>query len=159
MNPYAASLGNRDVLSALAGTPERIRMLVATIGPSGVLRSHAPGKWNVRQLLVHLAQVELAFGVRARMAVTAPDYTIQPFDQDLWMNVEPPTDPATALAAYEALRAMNLAFFRSLSPDQRSKVVMHPERGPLGVWEIASSLAGHELHHMAQIEAVAEQIG
>ncbi len=33
----------------------------------------------------------------------------------------------------------------------------HPERGRIDVWEIAASLAGHELHHLGQIEAVAEQ--
>jgi len=157
MNPYAASLGDRDVLTVLASTPERIRMLVSTLGPGGVLRSHAPGKWNVQQLLLHLAQTELAFGMRARMAVTTPDYVIQPFDQDRWMQVEPGTDAAMALTAYEAMRAMNLAFFRHLSPEQRRIAVTHPERGRIDVWEIAASLAGHELHHLAQIEAVAEQ--
>ncbi len=157
MNPYAASLGHRDVLEVLASTPERIRMLVATLGPDGVLRSHAPGKWSVQQLLVHLAQTELAFGMRARMAVSTEGYVVQPFDQDRWMQAEPCTDAAMALTAYEALRAMNLAFFRNLTPDQRAIVLTHPERGQMVVWEIAASLAGHELHHLQQIEAVAAQ--
>jgi hypothetical protein len=155
MNPYAASLGDRDVLSVLASTPERIRMLVSALGPEGGSRSHAPGKWTVRQVLVHLAHVEIVFGVRARMAVTMPGYVIQPFDQDLWMAVEPPTDAATALTSYEATRALNLALFRSLTPAQRHTALTHPERGAMDVWEIAASLAGHELHHLAQIEAVA----
>jgi hypothetical protein len=157
MNPYAASLGSRDVLSVLADTPERIRMLVTTMGPSGVARSHAPGKWTVQQVLVHLAQVELAFGVRARMALTTSEYVVQPFDQDRWIALEPPADAATALAAYEGLRALNLALFRSLTPEQRTITLMHPERGRIDVWEIAASLAGHELHHLGQIEAVAAQ--
>jgi uncharacterized damage-inducible protein DinB len=157
MNPYAASLGEHDVLSVLAGTPERIRMLVSALGPSGVTRSHAPGKWSVQRVLVHLAQVELAFGVRARMALTTDDYVVQPMDQERWMDVEPPIDAGSALAAYEALRAMNLSLFRSLSPAQRAITLMHPERGQIDVWEIVASLAGHELHHLAQIEAVAAQ--
>lgn len=157
MNPYAASLGDRDVLSSLASTPERIRMLVATLGPAGIRRSYAPGKWTVQQLLVHLAHVELAFAVRARMAVTVADYVIQPFEQDHWVQVEPRTDAATALAAYEAVRAMTLEFFRSLAPEQRHKVITHPERGRMETWDIAATLAGHELHHLAQIEAVVAQ--
>jgi uncharacterized damage-inducible protein DinB len=157
MNPYAASLGDRDVLSVLATTPQRIRMLVTAMGPSGVNRSHAPGKWNVLQVLVHLAQVELAFGLRARMALSTEGYVIQPFDQDRWMAIEPPVDAATALAAYEALRAMNLALFRRLTPEQRATAMTHPERGRIDVWEIAASLAGHELHHLSQIEEAARQ--
>ena len=157
MNPYAASLGDRDVLEVLATTPARIRVLVTTMGPSAETRSHAPGKWNVGQVLVHLAQVELAFGLRARMGLTVDDYVIQPFDQDRWMAVEPPAGPGTALAAYEALRAMNLEFFRNLTPGQRSTTMTHPERGRIDVWEIAASLAGHELHHLSQIEEAARQ--
>ena len=111
-----------------------------------------------QQILVHLAQVELAFGLRARMALTDRATTsIQPFDQDRWMAVESPVDAATALAAYEALRAMNLAFFRRLTPEQRATAMTHPERGRIDVWEIAASLAGHELHHLGQIEAVADR--
>jgi len=154
MNPYAASLGDRDVLSVLASTPERIRLLVSALGPSGMTRSYAPGKWSVQQILMHLAQVELVFGFRARMALTTPGYVVQPMDQDRWMAVEPPLDPAGALAAYEAVRAMNLALFRRMTPEQRTTSLTHPERGAMHVWEIAASLAGHELHHLAQLEMV-----
>jgi uncharacterized damage-inducible protein DinB len=157
MNPYAASLGDRDVLTALESTPERIRARVTGLGPAGVTRSYAPGKWSVQRILVHLAQVELVFGLRARMAVTTDGYVVQPMDQDRWMEVEPPVDAAAALSAYEGLRAMNLAFFRSLTPEQRAASFAHPERGRMEVWEIAASMAGHDLHHLAQIEAVAAQ--
>jgi uncharacterized damage-inducible protein DinB len=156
MNPYAASLGERDALATLAETPDRIRMLVSTIGPAGLSRSHAPGKWNVRQLLVHLAQVEMAFGVRARMALTTDNYLVQPFEQDAWMEDEARLLEAdVALAAYEGMRAMNLALFRSLTPEQRRRPLTHPERGPMQVEDIFTTLAGHELHHLAQIASVA----
>jgi hypothetical protein len=158
MNPYAASLGDRDALSVLADTPARIRKLVAAIGPGGLSRSYAPGKWNARQLLVHLAQTELAFGVRARMALTTDGYVVQPFDQDQWMAREPAIDGDVALAAYEATRAMNLAMFRSLSPEERRRKFLHPERGPLELQEIPALLAGHELHHLKHFEEIAGQV-
>ena len=60
-NPYAADLGGRNPLKALAETP-------ATDSSGGgvrgdrrhVERTYAPGKWSFRQVLVHLAQAELA---------------------------------------------------------------------------------------------------
>jgi hypothetical protein len=155
MNPYAASLGDRDPLAALADTPARIRTVVSAIGPNGLSRSYAPGKWNGRQLLVHLAQTELAFGVRARMALTTGGYVVQPFDQDQWMAREPVVDAEVALAAYEAVRALNLALFRSLTPEERQRTFLHPERGQLQIQEIPALLAGHELHHFGHFEAIA----
>ncbi len=154
MNPYAASLGNRDWRVALAETPARIRAIVAGMGPAGLSQSYAPGKWTARQLLVHLAQTELAFGVRARMALTTDHYVVQPFDQDRWMAREPIVEPTVALAAYEALRAVNLALFRALGPDDLRRPFNHPERGPMVLEEIPAMLAGHELHHLEHFEAI-----
>ncbi len=155
MNPYAASLGSRDPLEAMAETPSRIRQIVSALGQAGLARSYAPGKWTARQLLVHLAQTELAFGVRARMALTSDSYVVQPFDQDRWLAREPVVEPATALASYEGMRALNLAFFRSLSPADLGRTFQHPERGPLAVRDIVEMLAGHELHHLKHLEAIA----
>ncbi len=155
MNPYAASLGTRDPLEAMTDTPSRIRRIASTLGSTGLERSYAPGKWTARQLLVHLAQTELAFGVRARMALTADDYVVQPFDQDRWLVVEPAVQAMAALAAYEAMRGLNLGLFRSLSPADLRRTFLHPERGQLDVRDIAVMLAGHELHHLKQMESIA----
>lgn len=155
MNPYAASLGSRDPLEAMAETPSRIRQIVSALGPAGLARSYAPGKWTARQLLVHLAQTELAFGVRARMALTSDDYVVQPFDQDRWLAGEEAVEPAAALAAYEGMRALNLALFRSLTAAELARVFRHPERGPLEVRDVALMLAGHELHHLNHFQAIA----
>ena len=38
--------------------------------------------------MTHLAQTELALGVRARMALATPTYTAQAFDQDAWIGRE-----------------------------------------------------------------------
>lgn len=155
MNPYAASLGNREPLSALAETPTRIQELVVAVGPPGLSRSYAPGKWSGAQLLVHLAQTEVAFGLRVRMALTTKDYVVQPFDQDAWMAREQATEPDVALATYKCLRGLNLALFRRLSAEERRIAFTHPERGRQNVQDIIEMLAGHELHHLGQFEVIA----
>ncbi len=155
MNPYAATLGNRDPLAAMADTPARIRTVVSALGPGGLSRSYAPGKWSARQLLVHLTQTELAFGVRARMALTTDDYVVQPFDQDRWLAGESTVEAAVAMAAYEGMRALNLALFRNLSAADLTRTFRHPERGLLDVRDVTVMLAGHELHHLKHFEAIA----
>ena len=64
-NPYAEDLGNRAPLDALGDTAERIRQLVASWSDDTFNKSYAPGKWSARQILVHLAQTELAHAVSA----------------------------------------------------------------------------------------------
>ena len=47
-NPYAAPLGDRDPLDALADTPARINALVEKWTDDQFERSYAAGKWSAR---------------------------------------------------------------------------------------------------------------
>jgi uncharacterized damage-inducible protein DinB len=153
-NPYAADLGNRDALQALAETPGRIRTTVETWTDAQFERTYAPGKWSVRQVLIHLAQTELALTTRARFALTQPAYAAQAFSQDDWLPLDGKTDARTALDAYTALRRFNVAMFRSLTPEQRERTFTHPEYGTLTVEWVANQMAGHDIHHLKQIASV-----
>jgi hypothetical protein len=157
-NPYARYIEGRDLFASLAQTPERYRAILRGWTPAQFQRSHAPGKWTVRQVMLHLAQSEMVFGIRLRFAATAPGYVVQPFEQDDWMTLETPgADGVAALEAYYAMRQMNLPLYRSLSSEVLGRRFTHPERGVLPVRWILELSAGHELHHLAQIEQVASQ--
>jgi len=153
-NPYAADLGDMDVMRALADTPERLRSLADQMTPAQFAQSYAPGKWTGAQLFVHLAQCEFVFGARVRMALAEDGYTVQPFDQDAWLLREAATDGRVAFWAYYAMRHLNLQLFATLSPEERRRPCHHPERGPMVVEWILESLAGHERHHLPHFEAI-----
>ncbi len=154
-NPYGAALAERDALEALADTPGQIHAIVSRMTDGDLARSYAPGKWTASQLLVHLAQSELALTTRIRMALAEPDYTAQPFDQDRWLERERSVAPATALGAYMAIRQLNLALFDGLSPADCQKRFRHPEYGELTVQWLLEMIAGHELHHLRHFQAIA----
>jgi hypothetical protein len=153
-NPYAADLGNRDVLDALADTPQRIRAIVDPWTDRDFERTYAAGKWSIRRVLIHLAQTELALPTRVRFALSQSGYVAQSFDQDAWMPVDEQADARTALDAYTTLRKFNLAMFRHLTPEQRAREFSHPDYGALSVWWVANQIAGHDIHHLKQIESV-----
>lgn len=153
-NPYARFVERQDLLKALEQTPGRIEQLVSAWNRDAFDRSHAPGKWTVRQVLVHLAHAEIVFANRLRYALAEDGYVIQPFDQDAWMRAEPKGDGYAALAAYLTLRRMNLALCKSLTPAQRARTFRHPEHGEVSVDWVMTFFAGHELSHLPQIEAV-----
>jgi hypothetical protein len=153
-NPYAADLGDREPLEALADTPWRIRRLVENWTDEDFERTYAPGKWSARQVLIHLAQTELALTTRARFAATADGYTAQAFSQDDWMPLDSDAPARVALDAYLALRQMNVAMFRRLTPQQRAREFAHPEYGTLSIWWIAAQMAGHDIHHLKQVGAI-----
>jgi hypothetical protein len=154
-NPYQADLAGRDAVSALGETPGRIQAIASKMTDADLARSYAQGKWTAAQLLVHLAQAELALTVRARMALTQPGYVAQPFDQDRWLEKEGSSDGRAALAAYLAMRQLNLQLFANLSAADRAATFRHPEHGDLTVQWLLEMIAGHELHHVPHFEAIA----
>jgi hypothetical protein len=153
-NPYAADLGTRDPLEAFGDTPGRIRSLVAGWTEAQFERSYAPGKWSIRKVLIHLAQTELALGTRARYALAAQGYTAQPFSQDDWLPLDAGIDARTALDVYTTLRRMNAAMIGRLSGADLDRPFKHPEYGELTVRWILNQMAGHDIHHLKQIEQV-----
>ena len=153
-NPYAADLGDMDVMAALREGPARIKAIVGGLTPAQMASSYAPGKWTAAQLLVHLAQCEFVFGSRVRMALTQDGYTVQPFDQDAWLRREAGTDGQVAFWAYYAMRHLNLQLFAALTPEERRRAFTHPERGPMIVEWVLESLASHERHHLPQLETI-----
>ena len=153
-NPYAEALGPLNPLEALAETPLKIETLVLKWPADRWERSYAPGKWSARRVVVHLAQIEMALTTRVRFAASQDGYVAQPLDQDAWMPLDDHADGPTALAAYLALRRLNVAMFKGMTPAQRQRTFTHPEYGQLTPEWVAAQLAGHDLHHLKQLEMV-----
>ena len=155
ITPYTSDLDNREPISAMREAAARIRALAIEWRPEQFERTFAPGKWTARKILIHLAQSEIALGYRARMALTSPGYAAQSFDQDVWMARESTTSGPDALDAFLGTTAMNVSFFATLSNADRAVAFSHPEYGSLTVDWIIHQMAGHQIHHLKQLEAIA----
>lgn len=155
--PYADLLGSEDPLALLAQTPDRIADLVRGWDATRWSRTYAPGKWTASQLVLHLAHDEIGWSHRIRLALTLDPYVVQPYDGGQWVALETPVDPETALAAYRALRRLNLILYRRIPPDRLARPFHHPECGEISIAWILQTLAGHDVHHLQQLQSIAAQ--
>jgi hypothetical protein len=151
---YSRDLGDREPLAAMRDTVGRISALTKGWTADQFDRPYAPGKWTARQVVTHLAHTELALGVRARMALATPNYAAQPFDQDAWISRETRLTGPEAVTALVSLNRMNAALFESLSGTDRAVTMSHPEYGTISVDWIIHLIAGHQIHHLKQLEAI-----
>lgn len=152
---YADHVGSDDPLTLLASTPRRIAQLVGTWDRNRWAQPYAPGKWTAAQIMLHLAQDEISWGARVRLALTTENYVVQPFDGPQWVALETPVNPETALGAYLALRELDLPLFKRIPADQRARPFQHPEFGEISVDWILHTLAGHDRHHLEQLQTIA----
>jgi hypothetical protein len=155
MNPYAAHLGDRDPHAVIASTPKQLQWLIETIGPARVEDPPAPGKWSAREIVCHLADTELTFAFRLRQTLAEDHHVIQPFDQDKWAATYGAYDCGAALAVFSSVRNWNIALIQKVTPAALDKPVRHPERGEMTFAVLIQTMAGHDLNHLRQIEAIA----
>jgi hypothetical protein len=149
-------LGGEEPLSSLEKTAQRVRDVAGRLGPQRLSQPWAPGKWSGSQILAHLADAELAVGFRIRQILAEDGYTVPTFDQDKWAARYENVDPELALRAFSAGREWNLARLRPLTPADLARKTIHPERGEETLGIVVLLLAGHDLNHLAQLEALAE---
>ena len=126
--------------------------ILSAFTPQEALRREAPGEWNILEIVGHLADTERVFGYRALRIARA--------DPVMWTAVEFEGYVAAAnfqeralgdvVAEFTAVRAAFIAFLRGLD------AAAWQRRGPqewttCSVRAIAYAMAGHELHHLADI--------
>ena len=155
MNPYASFLAGQDPIQVLSTTPSRLAEIASSMGESRLSQKARPDKWSGREILAHLADTELAFGFRYRQTLGEENHVVQPFDQDKWARSYGAYSAQQALKTYAALRDWNLVLIRSLTPEQISRPLSHPERGNLIFRTLIETAAGHDINHLRQLETLA----
>jgi hypothetical protein len=139
-----------------AESAKRIERLLRGAPASRLAKQPAPGKWSVAEILAHLADTEVVVGWRMRSILGAPGTPVMAYDQDAWASAmnyakRPAKD---SLAAFRALREHNLALLKSLPREKWQLSGMHAERGKESIATIVAMMAGHDVNHIRQIEAI-----
>ena len=146
----------QDPRKVQAATPARLARLLRGATRAQLARRPAPGKWSVNEIIAHLSESEIVVGYRMRTILGAPGGPIQAFDQDRWAaeGNYGARDAKKSLALFRALREANLEWLGSLSPAQRMRVGVHSERGEESIEFIERMMAGHDVNHTLQVEAL-----
>lgn len=149
-------LGGQHPLDVQGQTADQLERLIERASASRLRTRPAPGKWSIAEIVAHLADSEIVVSWRIRAILTAPGTAIQAFDQDAWVIAGhyDQRDPHKSVEVLRVLREMNLALYKTLTPDQWKQHGMHSERGVETVEHIVRLYAGHDLNHIRQIEQI-----
>ncbi len=157
--PYAHHVGDRDPVELLTSTLGEYRAAAARLTDASWKQPWEPGKWTLRQIMIHVAQWEMVFGYRLACGVSTPGFEIQPADQDALMVRTDGIDGPTAFAAFDGARRMNIGLIRPLSSADRALTVKHPEHGTITIDDLIVQMAGHGMHHLKQIQSALGRAG
>jgi|ERR1700678_958946 hypothetical protein len=148
-------------LSQVAEAPAKLRAAGIDLSESQLDTPYRPGGWTVRQVVHHIPDSHLNWYIRAKLALTEDEPTIQPFSENLWAELQDGRagDIEPSLRVLEGIHARTVLFFESLAPQDWTRKFFHPERGSLTIEDILPALAWHSRHHTAHITELRKRMG
>ncbi len=92
---------------------------------------YAPGKWSIKELLMHLIDTERVFAYRALAAARGDETPVYRMDEELYASKVDVSqrDLASLLAEFNAVRAATSYLFENMTDEQSTRlcnVVTHP---------------------------------
>ena len=153
-------LGEQDPLQVMQRTVSALRSTLADLTPNALLQPEAEGKWSILEVVQHMADTEMVYGYRLRLALTLDSPPFNRFDQQAWASrFHYSQAPAPqALDQMEALRRPNLRILHDLQPGDLQRIGIHSNRGPEDVGQMMRLWAGHDLVHLAQIDRIRKRV-
>jgi len=153
---YARALGDDDPVEAMAEAPDRLRRLIRGLTERQLATKPAPGKWSIKEILAHLADGEVILGSRYRFIGAHDRPPIQGYDQDAFAAKLGPLNAKAAdlIDDFAMVRAANLGLLERLPEKAWDRIGLHSERGEESIRKLVYMYAGHDRHHIAQVETI-----
>jgi hypothetical protein len=132
---------------------------VSNVNPVFLDKVPAPGKWTIREYLVHTFDAEIVSSARLRAMVAQPGANLMGFDQERWAAAlhyekQPVED---ALAAFRGLRRMTANMLQAMNAEAWNNKGIHPKRGEMSVLTLVEGLAGHCENHSRTIRELRQR--
>ena len=150
-----------DRLSAWIGEiealPAQMREAVAGLTDRQLDTPYRPGGWTVRQVIHHVPDSHVNAYVRFKWALTEDEPAIKAYDEVAWAELgDVRSVPVSAsLDLLSALHARWVGLMRTMTDEDWSRRLLHPENGAMVLREMAGMYAWHGRHHLAHVRLVA----
>jgi hypothetical protein len=109
----------------------------------------------------HVPDSHMNAYMRIKFALTEEEPTVKAYDEARWAELaDVRTTPVeTSLALLENLHGRWVALLRSLSAEELSRNLRHPEHGLIDIDRLLGLYAWHGRHHTAHITSLRERNG
>jgi hypothetical protein len=120
-------------------------------------RRYAPGKWTLRQFLIHLVDGEAVFLDRVRRLIADQEPLLLAFDENRWVDrlFAGQRDLAAAGRLFAATRAALIELAALCPPELHVREGRHSERGTRSLLQVVRFVHQHNAHHLDQLAAIA----
>lgn len=136
-------------LVLLQQQPRELRQLLEPLTEEQGQFAYAPGKWSIKESLVHMIDTERIFAYRALRIARGDQQALPGFEQNDYVPASGANARSMAdiLEEYDTVRAATLSLLRSFQPEALERMGT-ASNNPVSVRALAYIMAGHEAHHL-----------
>jgi hypothetical protein len=149
---YVKRVPPGDVVATIRDQMAETLTFLRGIDPARTTSGYAPGKWSIRDVVLHMADTERVMAYRALRIARADTTPLASFDENAWTPMAGANARSmdSLLAELESTRRATVAMLDGLPPEAWARVGTASGK-PVSVRALAWIIAGHERHHVAVI--------
>lgn len=137
-----------DLIQILENTHSATHKLIRNTPSEKLDYRYAEGKWNIREVLVHLIDTERIFCYRALRFARQDNTRLPGFEQDDYVVPSNAANRSIDSITQElaAVRRSTIMLFKNFDDTMMSQIGT-ASNTPMSVRALSLVIAGHELHH------------
>jgi hypothetical protein len=141
--------GQSDIRVLMTKQCDELEQLVAGISDEQANKGYAPGKWSLKESIVHISDAERVFAYRALCIGRGDETPLPSFEQDDYVPTSRANSRSMAdiLAELRAVRGATLALVNSFDADAIARTGTASDR-LFTTRALCWIIAGHAAHHV-----------
>lgn len=141
-----------DIINALKETRDQVLRYYDLPSTDDLERTYSPGKWTIRQLMLHITDADQVLLERISRGIANPGQTVYGFDQDKWVNkYYRSMSLEVSKALFIATRARVIKLAELYYESDGGNTYEHSETGHRTVKEEFDKVVWHTEHHLNQM--------
>lgn len=150
---YISKVPDGDIVEGLIGGAEIAAALLSDVSEEVAMSAYAPGKWTLKEVVIHCADAERIFTYRALRVARGDTIDLPGFDENAYVPVSGANKRSmdSLLDEMQSVREASVTLFENLPEEswaRRGSASGHP----VSTRALAWISAGHFLHHLDIIQ-------
>ncbi|MBK7993717.1 MAG: DinB family protein [Blastocatellia bacterium] len=146
----------KEIVERFRSAPGKLERSIDGLGEYQLEFRPAPGKWNIREIAIHLCDSEIVAAHRIRRVLAENDARLTSYDQDLWAsNLKyGKRNLNNGVELFRLLRKSTSELFEDLTEADWERTGIHDEHGKMTLLDLVRLYAEHCENHVAQIRQI-----
>jgi uncharacterized damage-inducible protein DinB len=138
-------------LNSLENTPKTLINIIDQVKPTKYGEHTEPDRFNLTEIVAHLADFDDIFLDRLRLAHEEPGATVVSYDPDTRADEKhyATRDIHHELDVFDNRRRDLIGFLKELTPDDWRKKFLHPDLGEVSIEQYTNIILAHDLSHIS----------